>query len=59
VEEGSNGFRVEAAWVGPVPAISPGMQGVGKIEVGDSNLLTVWTRSSVDWLRLKLWGLWP
>jgi RND family efflux transporter MFP subunit len=59
VEEGSNGFRVEAAWVGPVSALSPGMQGVGKIEVGDSNLLTVWTRSSIDWLRLKLWGLWP
>jgi multidrug resistance efflux pump len=59
VEEGGNGFRVEAAWVGPVSALSPGMQGVGKIEVGDSNLLTVWTRSSIDWLRLKLWGLWP
>lgn len=59
VEEGSNGFRVEAAWLGPVPSLSPGMQGVGKIEVGDSNLLTVWTRSSIDWLRLKLWGLWP
>jgi len=59
VEEGTNGFRVEAAWLGPVPALSPGMQGVGKIEVGDTNLLTVWTRSSIDWLRLKLWGLWP
>ena len=59
VEEGTNGFRVEAAWLGPVPALSPGMQGMGKIEVGDTNLLTVWTRSSIDWLRLKLWGLWP
>ncbi|MFL6695605.1 MAG: efflux RND transporter periplasmic adaptor subunit [Vitreoscilla sp.] len=58
VEEGANGFRVEAAWVGPVPALSPGMQGVGKIEVGDTNLFTVWTRSSIDWLRLKIWGLW-
>jgi len=58
VEEGTNGFRVEAAWVGPVPVLSPGMQGVGKIEVGDTNLFTVWTRSSIDWLRLKIWGLW-
>ena len=58
VEDATNGFRVEAAWLGPVPRLSPGMQGVGKIEVGDSNLLTVWTRSSVDWLRLKVWGWW-
>jgi len=58
VEEGINGFRVEAEWQGDVPALSPGMQGVGKIEVGRSNLLTVWTRSSIDWLRLKLWGWW-
>ena len=58
VEEGANGFRVEAAWLGPVPALSPGMQGVGKVEVGTTNLFTVWTRSSIDWLRLKIWGLW-
>jgi multidrug resistance efflux pump len=58
VEEGINGFRVEAEWRGDVPPLSPGMQGVGKIEVGRSNLLTVWTRSSIDWLRLKLWSWW-
>lgn len=55
VQDGTNGFRVEAAWIGEVPALSPGMQGVGKIEVGQANLLTQWTRSSVDWLRLQLW----
>jgi Barrel-sandwich domain of CusB or HlyD membrane-fusion len=55
VQDGTNGFRVEAAWVGDVPALSPGMQGVGKIEVGQANLLTQWTRSSLDWLRLQLW----
>jgi hypothetical protein len=58
VEEGTNGFRVEAEWRGAVPELSPGMQGVGKVEVGRASLLTVWTRSSVDWLRLKLWGWW-
>ncbi len=55
VQEGSNGFRVEAAWRGEAPPLSPGMQGIGKIEVGRANLLTVWTRPTVDWLRLKLW----
>jgi len=58
VQEGVNGFRVEAEWVGAVPPLSPGMQGVGKIDTGSANLLTVWTRSSVDWLRLKLWSWW-
>jgi multidrug resistance efflux pump len=58
VVEGVNGFRVEAEWRGQVPALSPGMQGVGKIVVGQTNLLTLWTRPLVDWLRLKLWSLW-
>lgn len=58
VQETVNGFRVEADWVGQPPPLSPGMQGVGKIEVGSANLLTVWTRPSLDWLRLKLWTWW-
>jgi multidrug resistance efflux pump len=58
VQDGMNGFRVEAAWEGPAPLLSPGMQGVGKITVGSANLFTLWTRSSIDWLRLKLWGWW-
>ncbi|HEX7639242.1 MAG TPA: HlyD family efflux transporter periplasmic adaptor subunit, partial [Burkholderiaceae bacterium] len=58
VEDGDNGFRVEAAWDGPAPVVTPGMQGVGKIEVGRACLLSIWTRSTVDWLRLKLWGWW-
>ena len=58
VQEGINGFRVEAAWVGAVPPLSPGMQGVGKVTVGQANLLTIWTRSSIDWLRMKLWAWW-
>ena len=58
VQDGSNGFRVEAAWDGQAPPLSPGMQGVGKIVVGEANLLTVWTQPSLDWLRLKLWSWW-
>jgi multidrug resistance efflux pump len=58
VQDGNNGFRVEAAWLGAVPPLTPGMQGVGKVAVGRANLLTVWTRPSIDWLRLKWWGWW-
>lgn len=56
VQDGVNGFRVEADWTGDAPPLSPGMQGVGKIEVGTTNLATAWTRSSIDWLRLRLWA---
>lgn len=58
VQEGHNGFRVEADWQGPAPVLSPGMQGIGKISVGRANLLTLWTRSSIDWLRMKWWSWW-
>ncbi|CAN5136437.1 hypothetical protein BH11PSE10_BH11PSE10_19420 [soil metagenome] len=58
VQDGANGFRVEAAWVGEAPALSPGMQGVAKVAVGRANLLTIWTRGSIDWLRMKLWSWW-
>ncbi len=58
VQEGSNGFRVEARWLGEAPVLSPGMQGVGKVRVGQANLLTIWTRSSLDWLRMKWWTWW-
>ena len=58
VQEGSNGFRAEAAWIGSAPALSPGMQGVSKVTVGRANLLTIWTRESVNWLRMKLWTYW-
>lgn len=58
VKDAKNGFRVEAAWQGNIPPLSPGMQGIGKIEVGDASLLTIWTRSTMDWLRLKWWSWW-
>jgi multidrug efflux pump subunit AcrA (membrane-fusion protein) len=58
VQDGTNGFRVEAEWTGEAPALSPGMQGVGKVTVGESNLIMVWIRPSIDWLRLKLWSWW-
>lgn len=58
VQDGGNGFRVEAAWIGESPALSPGMQGVAKVTVGQASLLTVWSRSSLDWLRMKLWTWW-
>ena len=57
--DGVNHFRVEAALARAVPYLRPGMEGVGKVEVGERKLLWVWTHSLVEWVRLALWRWLP
>ena len=57
-ENGINYFQVEAALSSIPDFLRPGMQGVGKIEVGERRMLWVWTHKMFDWIRLKLWSLW-
>jgi hypothetical protein len=42
-----------------VPYLRPGMEGVGKVEVGERKVLWVWTHGLTDWLRLALWRWMP
>ena len=58
-EDGSNFFKVEASLADPPEHLRPGMQGVGKVEVGERKLIWIWTHRIVDWLRLWLWAWWP
>ena len=59
-EDGRNVFRVEAGLqAGDLARLRPGMEGVGKVTVGEASLLWVWTHSFVDWLRLALWNWMP
>lgn len=58
VEEGQNGFQVEAKLLDAPTRLNAGMQGVGKVSVGTTNLLWLWTKNFRDWLRLKLWSWW-
>lgn len=58
-EGGVNYFRVEAQINGPSQRLRPGMEGVGKISVGERKLLWIWTHSLVDWLRLWAWNWLP
>jgi len=58
-EDGSNFFNVEASLSAPPDHLRPGMQGVGKIEVGKRKLIWIWTHRIVDWLRLWVWAWWP
>lgn len=58
-QEGKNFFRVEAALNEATPRLRPGMEGVGKIEVGSHSLWWILTHSFTDWVRLALWEWLP
>ncbi len=58
--DGLNLFAVEAAIEGGAPpGLRPGMEGVGKVVVGERSLLWIWTHGFFDWLRLALWKWMP
>jgi len=54
-QDGRNFFRVEAELAEPSPRLRPGMEGIGKITVGERRLLWIWTHPLIDWLRLWSW----
>ncbi|ALT77589.1 efflux RND transporter periplasmic adaptor subunit [Paucibacter sp. KCTC 42545] len=59
-KDGHNQFRVEAVLDLPPEAVRqaqlrPGMEGLGKIDMGERRLVWIWTHRMSDWLRLKLW----
>jgi multidrug resistance efflux pump len=58
-QEGRNVFRVEARLLSPSERVRPGMEGIGKIIVGERNLLWIWTHRLVDWLVLSAWKWQP
>ena len=57
--DGRNVFRVEAKIDGQIARLRPGMEGIGKVVVGERGLLWIWTHSFFDWLRLALWNWMP
>ncbi len=58
-EEGRNFFRVEAQLERGAERLRPGMEGVGKVTVGDRKLIWIWTRYLMDWIRIETWWLLP
>jgi RND family efflux transporter MFP subunit len=54
--EGRSYFRVEAALSKVSERLRPGMEGVGKVEIGERKLAWIWTHKLVDWLRLAAWS---
>lgn len=58
-QDGKNSFRVEARLDHPPERLRPGMEGVGKIEVGSRRLWWILTHTFTDWLTLTLWTWLP
>ena len=54
-QEGRNFFRVEAHLIDPADRLRPGMEGIGKVAVGERHLIWIWTHSLFDWLRVWAW----
>jgi hypothetical protein len=54
-QDGRNFFRVEAHLATPSDRLRPGMEGVGKIVIGERNLFWIWTHGLTDWVRWWLW----
>jgi len=57
--DGRNYFRVEAKLDKADENLRPGMEGVGKVSVGDRGLWWIFTHTFTDWLRLTLWNWLP
>jgi RND family efflux transporter MFP subunit len=58
-QDGKNFFRVEASLGDEAKRLRPGMEGVGKIEVGSQQLWWILTHSFTDWLILSVWTWMP
>ncbi len=58
-ENGANAFRVEATLNQVPDLLRPGMEGVGKINIGRERLIWIWTHQTIDTIRLWVWSWWP
>jgi hypothetical protein len=59
IEDGRSVFRVEGALAEPSPRLRPGMQGVGRTEIGERLMVWIWTRRIAEQMRLLFWQLVP
>lgn len=58
-KDGRNYFRVEASMKQMPAQLRPGMEGVGKVNVGQRRLWWIATHAVTDWLRLAMWEWMP
>jgi hypothetical protein len=58
-QAGRNVFRVEGKLIDNPARLRPGMEGVGKIEIGKRSLAWIWLHPLIDWLRIWSWHWLP
>ena len=56
--EGSTVYRVEAEFDHKSKMLSVGLEGVAQVYVDERLLISIWTRSTIDWMKLQLWRFW-
>jgi multidrug efflux pump subunit AcrA (membrane-fusion protein) len=59
VREGTTSFTVEGRLTSTSERLRPGMEGVGKIEIGERRLIWIWLRSALYWARIAIWKWLP
>lgn len=57
--EGRNFFAVEAQLKHHPQRLRPGMEGIGKIDIGERKLIWIWSHKLIDWFRLLVWTWTP
>ncbi len=57
--DGNTSFAVDGLLTSSSERLRPGMEGVGKIEIGERRLIWIWLRSALHWTRLALWKWLP
>jgi biotin carboxyl carrier protein len=55
VHGGRNVFRVEGRLTENPPELRPGMEGIGKIDIGKRNIAWIWLHPLIDSLRIWFW----
>jgi multidrug efflux pump subunit AcrA (membrane-fusion protein) len=58
-DAGRNTFRLEGSLNDAPANLRPGMEGIGKIDVGERSFAWVWTRGLIDWGRMQIWSWTP
>lgn len=57
--DGRNFYRVEASINTSSESFRPGLEGRGRIEVGEASTLWIMTRDILGWIKLQTWALMP
>jgi hypothetical protein len=55
VVEQQNVFKVHARLDEKLDLLRPGMEGLGKVDIGKRSFAYIWTRKMVNWVRMEMW----